>query len=223
MDVRIREGGFGIATHRQWQDCSFPVADPRVSAPAEIEQGIESVLAESPYSVDSNLRRSAVLELLKREIAYACGRNTIFRNYVEHWPINFQDARDISDLPYLPVGVFKADPLSLVPPENIKRTLTSSATTGQIPSRIVLDAPTARRMAKGALTIVRDFVGSARRPYLVIDTPENLAAEGHIGARGAAIQALRSFATEIVRGLRSGESGSPELELELDKLVSSAA
>jgi len=192
-----------------------------MSAPAEIEQGIESVLAESPYAVDSNLRRSAVLELLKKEIAYACGRNTRFRNYVEHWPINFQEARDISDLPYLPVGVFKADPLSLVPPENIKRTLTSSATTGQIPSRIVLDAPTARRMAKGALTIVRDFIGSARRPYLVIDTPENLAAQGQMGARGAAIQALRSFATEIVCGLRSGESGSHELEL--DKLVSSAA
>jgi acyl-protein synthetase LuxE len=192
-----------------------------MSALSEIEQGIESVLAESPYAVDSNLRRSTVLELLKKEIAYACERNTGFRNYVEHWPVNFQGARDISDLPYLPVGVFKTAPLSLVAPEDIKRTLTSSATTGQIPSRIVLDAPTARRMAKGALTIVRDFIGPARRPYLVIDTPENLATQGQIGARGAAIQALRSFATEIVCALRSGESGSPELEL--DKLVSCAA
>ena len=192
-----------------------------MSAPSEIEQGIESVLAQSPYAVDSNLRRSTVLELLKKEIAYACERNTAFRNYVEHWPVSFQGACDISDLPYLPVGVFKTDPLSLVAPEDITRTLTSSATTGQIPSRIVLDAPTSRRMAKGALTIVRDFIGPARRPYLVIDTPENLAAQGQIGARGAAIQALRSFATEIVCGLRSGESGSPELEL--DKLVASAA
>ena len=192
-----------------------------MSALSEIEQGIESVLAESPYAVDSNRRRSTVLELLKKEIAYACEQNTAFRNYVEHWPVNFQGACDISDLPYLPVGVFKTDPLLLVAPEDIKRTLTSSATTGQIPSRIVLDAPTARRMAKGALTIVRDFIGSARRPYLVIDTPENLAAQDQIGARGAAIQALRSFATEIVCGLRSGESGSPELEL--DKLVASAA
>jgi hypothetical protein len=75
-------------------------------------------------------------------------------------------------------------------------------------------------MAKGALTIVRDFIGSARRPYLVIDTPENLAAQGQIGARGAAIQALRSFATEIVCCLRPAEAGNSELEL--DKLLSCA-
>ena len=187
----------------------------------EIEQGIESLLAEPPYGVDSGKRRSALLELLKKEIAYATERNPGFRNLVEHWPVGFHDANEISDLPYLPVGVFKANPpLALVPQDEVKRTLTSSATTGQIPSRIVLDGPTSRRMGKGALTIVRDFIGSARRPYLVIDTPENLAAQGQIGARGAAIQALRSFATEIVCCLRPAEAGNSELEL--DKLLSCA-
>jgi phenylacetate-coenzyme A ligase PaaK-like adenylate-forming protein len=192
-----------------------------MSAIAEIEQRIENLLAESPYGIDSSRRRSTLLELLKHEIAYASERNAGFRNYVQHWPIPVDEANDIAELPYLPVGVFKATPpLALVPPGEVKRTLTSSATTGQVPSRIVLDASTSRRMAKGALTIVRDFIGSARRPYLVIDTPENLAAQGQIGARGAAIQALRSFATEIVCCLRPGDAGSSELELE--KLLSCA-
>lgn len=193
-----------------------------MNALRDIEQGIEGLLEESPYSMDSKLHRTALLELLKKEIAYACERNPGFQNYVEHWPVSFREAREIADLPYLPVGVFKADPpLSLVAPDEIKRTLISSATTGQVPSRVVLDAATARRMSKGALTIVRDFIGPARRPYLVIDTPENLAAQGQIGARAAAIQALRSFATEIVCCLRSSVAGSPEIEL--DKLLSCAA
>ena len=182
---------------------------------AQIEQGIETLLAESPYGMDSSRRRGTLLELLKDQIAYASERNAGFRNYVEHWPVPLREANDIADLPYLPVGIFKANPpLALVPPEEVKRTLTSSATTGQVPSRIVLDASTSRRMAKGALTIVRDFIGPARRPYLVVDTPENLAAQGQIGARGAAIQALRSFATEIVCCLRPGDAGNSELELE---------
>jgi len=181
----------------------------------EIEQGIESLLAEPPYSVDSQQRCSSLLALFKSEIAYACDRNQQFRNYVEHWPVDFRAAERIADLPFLPVGVFKADPpLALIGANEVKRTLTSSATTGQVPSRIVLDAATSRRMAKGALTIVRDFVGPARRPYLVIDTPENLAAQGQIGARGAAIQALRSFATEIVCCLQSSANGNPSLDLE---------
>ena len=193
-----------------------------MTALTDIEQGIESMLAESPYIVDSSLRRNTLLELLKKEIAYACERNAGFQNYVEHWPVNFHDAREIADLPYMPVGVFKADPpLSLVAPEDVRRTLSSSATTGQIPSRVLLDAATARRMSKGALTIVRDFIGSTRRPYLVVDTAESLAVQGQIGARAAAIQALRSFATEIVCCMRAGEAGSPELEL--DKLLSCAA
>jgi hypothetical protein len=117
----------------------------------------------------------------------------------------------------LPVGVFKADPpLALIGPDEITRTLTSSATTGQVPSRVVLDTATARRMTKGVTAIIRDFIGPARRPYLVIDTPETLGGAGPLGARGAAIQGLRSFATEIVCCLRNDHSGN--LELELDKL-----
>jgi len=76
-------------------------------------------------------------------------------------------------------------------------------------------------MGKGVLTIARDFIGSARRPYLVIDTPENLAAQGQIGARGAAIQSLRSFATEIVCCLQATPAGEPRLDL--DRILSCAA
>jgi len=188
----------------------------------EIEQGIERLLQKSPYGMDSGERQCALLALLKKELAHASAQNPRFANYVKHWPVDFREAQSIADLPYLPVGVFKANPpLSLVNTDNVVRTLTSSATTGQTPSRIVLDSATSKRMGKGVLTIVRDFIGSARRPYLVIDTPENLAAQGQISARGAAIQALRSFATEIVSCLRPGKNGDSDLEIE--KLLSCAA
>jgi len=110
-----------------------------MSALGEIEQGIESLLMQPPYGVDPQQRHIALLALLKKELAYACDRNSPFRNYVEHWPIDFRVADRIADLPYLPVGVFKASPpLALVGADDVKRTLTSSATTGQVPSRVVL-------------------------------------------------------------------------------------
>jgi hypothetical protein len=193
-----------------------------MSALVEIEQEIESLLTQPPYGIDPEERHRALLALLKKEIAYACDRNPRFRNYVEHWPSDFRAVNRIGDLPFLPVGVFKANPpLALVGAHDVKRTLTSSATTGQVPSRVVLDAATAKRMAKGVTTIIRDFIGPARRPYLVIDTPENMAANAEMGARGAAIQGLSSFATEIVCCLRSGPEGDSSLELE--KLLACAA
>src|SRR5271157_950242 len=193
-----------------------------MNALAEIEQGIEGLLAQPPYGVEPEEHHRAVLTLLKKELDYACERNSRFRNYVEHWPTDFRAAEKIADLPYLPVGVFKANPpLALVGASEVKRTVTSSATTGQVPSRVVLDAATARRMAKGVITIIRDFIGPARRPYLVIDTPENLAAQAELGARGAAIQALGSFATEVVSCLRPGHNGDSSVDLE--KLLACAA
>jgi hypothetical protein len=193
-----------------------------MSALEEIEQGIESLLTEPPYLAEPKPRQCALLDLLKKELAYACQQNPRFRNYVDHWPADFRSAKQISDLPYLPVGVFKSNPpLALVGTDEVKRTLSSSATTGQVPSRIVLDSATARRMSKGVITIARDFIGSSRRPYLVIDTPENLAAQTQLGARGAAIQALRSFATEIVCCLERGEQGDSTLDLK--KLLACAS
>src|SRR5580704_18511454 len=188
----------------------------------EIEQRIEGLLTVPPYSLAPQQRQDALLKLLKNELEYACERNPRFRNYVNHWPVDFRAAERISDLPFLPVGVFKLDPpLALVDAGEIKRTLASSATTGQVPSRVVLDAATARRMTKGVVAIIRDFIGPARRPYLVIDTAENMTARTELGARAAAIQALGSFATEVACCLRSDGQGEPRLDLQ--KLLDSSA
>ena len=193
-----------------------------MSAPAEIEKGINSLLAAPIYGLAPDERRCALLALLKEELAYACARNSRFRNYVQHWPVDFRAANRIADLPYLPAGVFKANPpLSLVDAKEIKRTLTSSATTGQVPSRVVLDGSTARRMTKGVVTIIRDFIGPARRPYLVIDIPQNLTAQFELGVRGAAIQALGSFATDVECCLSRNPEGDAGLDLE--KLLDWAA
>jgi len=186
-----------------------------MSTPVEIAQGIEGQLAAPLYGLDPKERHDSLLALLKKELAYACDRNPLFRNYVEHWPVHFHKADTLADLPYLPVGAFKSNPpLALVDTYEVKRTLTSSATTGQVPSRVVLDAETAKRMTKGVTTIIKDFIGPARRPYLVIDTPENLSTQGELGARGAAIQGLGSFATEVVCCLRRDPEGNTSLDLE---------
>ena len=181
---------------------------------AAIEQSIAKLLETSQYALQPEEKQKFLLELLKQELDYACERNPGFANYVRHWPVSLAAAKTIAELPYLPVSVFKANPpLSLVAASEIKRTLTSSSTSGQVPSRVVLDAATSRRMTKGVTAIIRDFVGAARRPYLVIDTKENLGRQAELGARGAAIQALGSFATEIVPCLRSN-GGESKLDLE---------
>ena len=183
----------------------------------QLDDKIDHILSAPPYLQAPEEKQPVLLKLFKEELEYARQRHAGYRNYVEHWPSDYRSAGRVCDLPFLPVGSLKANPpLSLVSPDQIKRTLTSSATTSQSPSRVVLDPPTARRMTKGVVTIVRDFIGSARRPYLVVDTPTLMGDPGALGARGAAIQGLQPFARETTYCMSLDGQGA--LVLDLDAL-----
>lgn len=194
---------------------SIVPADLDLNPPqAEIERRVDHMLSIPAFAMDPGTRRAELLTLLRAQLANAAGHHPDLSRYFDAWPIDYRAATRIADLPYLPVGVFKANPpLTLVASEQITRVLASSATTGQVPSRVVLDAQTARRMTRGVVSIIRDFIGSMRRPYLVIDTAERLAGDAELGARAAAVQGLRSFATEIVSALQA----NPGIELKLDE------
>lgn len=178
------------------------------------EEKIDRLLSMPPYGQPPEERQAGLLEILKDELDYACQRHAGYKNFIQNWPRDYRSATRVADLPFLPVGILKANPpLSFVNGNEIKRTITSSATTSQVPSRIVLDSPTARRMTKGIVSIVRDFIGPDRRPYLVVDTPGFSGDGGELGARGAAIQGLQPFASETTHCLSQNEQGDIQLDL----------
>ncbi|MGA2556284.1 MAG: acyl-protein synthetase [Verrucomicrobiota bacterium] len=182
-----------------------------------LDDKIGRLLSLAPYGQPPVEKEAALLELLKEELNYSCQRHAGYENYVRCWPLDYRSAVDVASLPFLPVGILKANPpLSLVEPGEIKRTLTSSATTSQSPSRVALDSPTSRRMTKGIVAIVRDFIGPARRPYLVVDVPGSRGDGDELGARGAAIQGLQPFASQVTYCL--GLNGQGDLVLDRDKL-----
>jgi phenylacetate-coenzyme A ligase PaaK-like adenylate-forming protein len=180
---------------------------------AEVEQQIDALLAAPTFSLEPAEQQARLLRVLQNELSYAAERSERVRHYLDAWPTDYRDAASLADLPYLPVGAFKASPpLMLSATEDIIRTLASSATTGQTPSRVALDAPTSRRMIKGVVAIASDFIGPRRRPYLVIDTAATLAAGGELGARAAAIQGLRPFATEMACCLSGDGAREPRID-----------
>ena len=185
----------------------------------QLDDKIDRILSNAPYSQSPEEKQANLLDLLKDELDYAGQRHPGYDNYVRHWPVDFRSATQVSELPYMPVGLLKANPpLSFIASSEVKKTLTSSATTSQLPSRVVLDSSTSRRMTKGVVNIVRDFIGTSRRPYLVIDTIDSLRGGNNaLGARGAAIQGLHPFASQTTCVLDLNEQG--DLVLNQSKLV----
>ena len=93
----------------------------------------------------------------------------------------------ISELPFLPVRLFKMLELRSVPATAVVKTLTSSGTTSQHPSRIFLDKETAFAQAIALTNIMKSFLGSKRLPMAIVDCQSVLKDRSSFSARGAGI------------------------------------
>jgi hypothetical protein len=95
--------------------------------------------------------------------------------------------------PFLPVSLFKLRDLASVPADKVFKTMTSSGTTGQAPSRIFLDADTARNQTRVLARIMAEFIGVKRLPMLIIDHPSVVKDRRSFSARGAGILGMMTF------------------------------
>jgi phenylacetate-coenzyme A ligase PaaK-like adenylate-forming protein len=109
------------------------------------------------------------------------------------FPDALVDVGDISAIPFLPVGLFKTHRMQSIPDSAIATVLLSSGTTGQAPSRIVLDRDTASRQRMALACIMGTLLGPKRLPMLVLDTSSIVRGKGALTARGAGALGMMTF------------------------------
>ena len=128
--------------------------------------------------------------------------------------INYKEnkIKSYTDLPFLPVRLFKDMELKSVPQEEIVKTMTSSGTTGQAVSKIFLDRTTSANQQKTMVKIVSDFTGSARMPMIIIDCPSVVKDRAMFSARGAGILGFSMFGSKRIYALND------EMKLDINAL-----
>jgi hypothetical protein len=109
----------------------------------------------------------------------------------------------LADLPAIPVRLFKELELRSQPQELIVKTLASSGTTGQRPSRIFLDKTTASAQVHALIRIVRSFLGVKRLPMLILDHPGVVKEQNTFSARGAGVLGFSQFGADQTYALLS--------------------
>lgn len=102
-------------------------------------------------------------------------------------------AATIAELPFLPVSLFKNHLLKSIPDKDIFKVLTSSGTTGSIPSRIILDKATAQLQTKALSNIMQSVLGKDRSPMLIIDSIGLIKDRASFSARGAGVLGMSVF------------------------------
>jgi phenylacetate-coenzyme A ligase PaaK-like adenylate-forming protein len=100
-------------------------------------------------------------------------------------------------LPFIPVRLFKELELLSIDRADIRKTLTSSGTSGQAPSKIFLDAVTSTNQTRVLNKILSSFIGKKRLPMLIIDSQSVIKNRISFSARGAGILGFSMFGYDV--------------------------
>jgi hypothetical protein len=118
----------------------------------------------------------------------------------------------LAELPYLPVGLFKEHLLSSVPQSQVFKILESSGTSGQTPSRVVLDRETAQLQTLALSRIMTSVLGPNRLPMILVETPDLIRDRRQFNARAAGLLGMINFGRNHFYALDT------DLELRLTEL-----
>ena len=116
----------------------------------------------------------------------------------------------VSDLPWLPVRLFKHHVLKSVPDDEVFKVLTSSGTTGAEVSRIYLDKTAAGDQTRMLSATLRTVLGEKRLPMLMVDTISIIKNRRSFSARGAGVLGMATFGRNHVYVL--DEQDRPDID-----------
>jgi hypothetical protein len=170
----------------------------------------ESLTEWPPFGLSRDDKRPRLERALSRLTALHAARCEPYGRILEARGIDPCRICRLDDVPMIPVRLFKHYELRSVPPEAVFKTLTSSGTTGQAPSRIALDKVTAQLQTATLIKIMQEFLGKARLPMLIVDHPGVIKDRRSFSARGAGILGLSNFGRGHVYALRD------DMTLDLD-------
>ena len=163
---------------------------------------------ESPFSISELLGTEVFgMDVDQKNILYKkaminlCLRHADncepYRRLIEVIGAKPSSFESVTDVPFLPVRLFKDFELRSVDRENIVKTLTSSGTTGQKVSKIFLDRENAANQSKVLAKIVGNFIGKRRLPMLVLDSNTIVKDRAMFSARGAGVLGFSMFGQDL--------------------------
>lgn len=165
----------------------------------------DEILEKAPFSVSKEEKQEMMLTRLNELTQNHCEHCQPYKNIMDL--VNKKrEANTVSEVPFLPVQLFKKMDLSSVSKENIFKTMTSSGTTGQQVSKIYLDKQTANNQQKTLVKIVSDFTGAARMPMIILDCPSVIKNRKMFSARGAGILGFSIFGAKRMYALNDDMS-----------------
>jgi phenylacetate-coenzyme A ligase PaaK-like adenylate-forming protein len=153
---------------------------------------LDTLFSTPQFTLDAARKRSLLLSHLRELTDWHRRHCSAYANVVDRLDLPATPLM-LEDLPYLPVRLFKTRRLQSIADADLFKLLTSSGTTSQTPSQIVLDKETAQLQSRALTTIMTSFLGKQRLPMLIADSASVVGSRGAHSARAAGILGMATF------------------------------
>ena len=181
----------------------------------QVSELIDELVLGQQFNINQEKKEELLLNIILPQLELNKSNLNIKAMY-DKLNIDISSIKSLDQVPYIPVNMFKYFELRICEKDQVVRVLNSSATTTGIPSRIYLDKRTSIRQTQGLISTLASFLGSKRRPLLIVDSIGSNKKGSSITARGAAIRGVSTFGSEIFYVM---DSEKEELKLNIDKLL----
>lgn len=170
----------------------------------------DTLFSQQPYGVAEPDKTPLMVQGLNELGEFHYQNCEAYRRVIDGLWHGRATAENLADFPYLPVSLFKTNRMVSVPEEDLRITLTSSGTTGQAVSQILVDADTSMRQQKALANSLSHVLGPKRLPMLVLDTNAVFKDPALMSARGAGVLGIMRYGRNHVFALN--EQLEPDFE-----------
>jgi Acyl-protein synthetase, LuxE len=154
---------------------------------------LDELLSGPQYATAQIKKERLLLPALKELTRHHVENCAAYAQIVALTAPEFEQARSLEDLPYIPASLFKTHTLQSVSADKINSILTSSGTSGQATSRVAIDDVTAKYQARGLAAVMREAIGARRLPMLLIESEETLKDRRNLNARAIGVLGMMTF------------------------------
>ena len=154
-----------------------------------------------PYDLNKEEREGLLLPYYKYLTQYHYDNCPDYKRILNTSSLVPYDIGNLSQIPFVPVRLFKLFDLLSVDKSNVVKTLTSSGTSGQKVSKIYLDAENVKNQSKVLNIIISSYIGSNRLPLILLDTDLVKKDRKMYSARGAGIIGFSLFGRDPIYAL----------------------
>lgn len=173
---------------------------------------LDSLFDAAQFSIPQPEKEELLLSELTRLVGMHRSECEPYRRITDALGETKRSYASLADLPYLPVSLFKTHRLQSVLPDQVFKVMTSSGTTGQAVSQVILDRDTADLQSRALTAVMARVLGNKRCPMIIIDTPNVVKNRKMFSARGAGVLGMLPF------GRRHFYALNDDMELNVDGL-----